>query len=138
MLGAGRKLLLVIDQFEQWLHARRGEEDSELIAALRQCDGEHVQAIVLVRDDFWLAVSRFLADLEVELIQGHNTAAGRSLRHAARHEGAHRVWSGPREFAGEWQGDHQGPARSSWTRRSPSWRRKGKSSRCGWHFSPRW
>ena len=74
VLGAGRKLLLVIDQFEQWLHARRGDEDSELIAALRQCDGEHVQAIVLVRDDFWLAVSRFLGDLEVELIQGHNTA----------------------------------------------------------------
>ncbi len=74
VLGAGRKLLLVIDQFEQWLHARRGDDDSELIAALRQCDGERVQAIVLVRDDFWLAVSRFLADLEVELIQGHNTA----------------------------------------------------------------
>jgi serine/threonine protein kinase/formylglycine-generating enzyme required for sulfatase activity len=86
ILRPGRKLLLVIDQFEQWLHARRGEEDSELVAALRQCDGEHSQAIVLVRDDFWLAVSRFLADLEVELIQGHNTALVDlfDARHAAK------------------------------------------------------
>ena len=65
---------------------RRGEEDSELVAALRQCDGEHLQAIVLVRDDFWLAVSRFLADLEVEQIQGHNTALVDlfDARHAAK------------------------------------------------------
>ena len=36
----------MIDQFEQWLFARRGEQNTELVAALRQCDGEHVQAIV--------------------------------------------------------------------------------------------
>ena len=71
---SGQKVLLVIDQFEQWLHAKRREEDTELVAALRQCDGEHLQAIVMVRDDFWLAVSRFMADLEVELLQGQNTA----------------------------------------------------------------
>ena len=35
---------MVLDQFEQWLHAKRGEENTELVAALRQCDGEHVQA----------------------------------------------------------------------------------------------
>jgi serine/threonine protein kinase/formylglycine-generating enzyme required for sulfatase activity/tetratricopeptide (TPR) repeat protein len=71
---SGQKVLLVIDQFEQWLHAKRGEENSELVAALRQCDGEHLQAIIMVRDDFWLAMSRFMADLEVELLQGQNTA----------------------------------------------------------------
>ena len=32
----------------------------ELVAALRQCDGEHVQAIVMVRDDFWMAATRFM------------------------------------------------------------------------------
>ena len=60
-------MLLVLDQFEQWLFARQGEENTELVAALRQCDGEHVQAIVLVRDDFWLAASRFMRDLEIDL-----------------------------------------------------------------------
>ena len=46
VLPPERKVLLVLDQFEQWLHAKRGEENTELVAALRHCDGEHVQAIV--------------------------------------------------------------------------------------------
>jgi serine/threonine protein kinase len=70
----GQKVLLVLDQFEQWLHAKRSEENTELVQALRQCDGGRLHCLVLVRDDFWLAVSRFLADLEIDLVQGHNTA----------------------------------------------------------------
>src|SRR5262249_47975643 len=69
-----RKVLLVLDQFEQWLHARRGEENAELVAALRHCDGEHVQAVVLVRDDFWLAASRFMRELDIRLLEGENSA----------------------------------------------------------------
>lgn len=68
-------MLLVIDQFEQWLHARGGEDAPELLTALRQCDGERVQALVLVRDDFWMAATRFLDGLEVRLAQGENAAA---------------------------------------------------------------
>lgn len=67
-----RKLLIVIDQFEQWLHGHQGGKEPELTAALRQCDGSRVQCIVLVRDDFWLALSRFMQELEVDLITGHN------------------------------------------------------------------
>jgi eukaryotic-like serine/threonine-protein kinase len=74
ILPPERKVLLVLDQFEQWLFARRGEENTELVAALRHCDGEHVQAIVLVRDDFWLAASRFMRDLEIRLVEGENSA----------------------------------------------------------------
>ena len=74
VLRSGQKVLLVLDQFEQWLHSKRGEEDTELVAALRQCDGEHLQAIVMVRDDFWLAVTRFMDELEIELLQGQNTS----------------------------------------------------------------
>jgi formylglycine-generating enzyme required for sulfatase activity len=73
-LPAGRKVLLVLDQFEQFLHAHGREGDTELVRALRQCDGVRVQALLLVRDDFWLAVTRFLAGLEIDLLQGHNTA----------------------------------------------------------------
>jgi len=39
VLPPGRKVFLVLDQFEQWLFARRGEENTELVAAIRQCDG---------------------------------------------------------------------------------------------------
>ena len=70
----GKKILIIVDQFEQWLHARRGEQDSELAQALRQCDGQHVQCLVLVRDDFWLALCRFMGDLHIELVQGQNIA----------------------------------------------------------------
>ena len=74
ILPPERKVLLVIDQFEQWLHSHRGEENTELVAALRHCDGEHIQAIVLVRDDFWLAASRFMKELEIRLLEGENSA----------------------------------------------------------------
>jgi hypothetical protein len=73
-LPAGKKVLIVLDQFEQWLHARKEETDTELVQALRQCDGARVQCLVLVRDDFWLAVSRFMHELEVRLVDGANSA----------------------------------------------------------------
>jgi serine/threonine protein kinase/formylglycine-generating enzyme required for sulfatase activity len=75
ILPTEHKVLLVLDQFEQWLFANRGEENPELVAALRHCDGEHVQAVVLVRDDFWMAATRFMRGLEIRLIEGENSAA---------------------------------------------------------------
>jgi formylglycine-generating enzyme required for sulfatase activity len=69
-----KKVLIVLDQFEQWLHAHVDQDNTELVKALRQCDGGRVQALVMVRDDFWLAVSRFARAMEVNLVPGHNTA----------------------------------------------------------------
>jgi formylglycine-generating enzyme required for sulfatase activity len=34
-----------------------------------------VQGLVLVRDDFWMAATRFMANLEISLVQGQNCAA---------------------------------------------------------------
>ncbi|MFK8110986.1 MAG: protein kinase [Rubripirellula sp.] len=73
-LPAGKKLLIVIDQFEQWLNAWDGERNSPMARALRQCDASRLQCIVLVRDDFWLAASRLMAEIEVDLVPGVNTA----------------------------------------------------------------
>jgi formylglycine-generating enzyme required for sulfatase activity/serine/threonine protein kinase len=70
----GKKVLIVVDQFEQWLHAKKEETNPELVQALRQCDGGRVQCVVMVRDDFWLAVSRFLRELEIRLVEGQNSA----------------------------------------------------------------
>jgi serine/threonine protein kinase/formylglycine-generating enzyme required for sulfatase activity len=70
----GKKVLIVLDQFEQWLHAKREEQNTQLVQALRQCDGGRLQCMLLVRDDFWLAVTRFFGELEIDLLQGHNTA----------------------------------------------------------------
>jgi serine/threonine protein kinase/formylglycine-generating enzyme required for sulfatase activity len=74
-IGNGRKVLIVIDQFEQWLHHNGKEVNSDLAQALRQCDGGRLQCLVMVRDDFWMAVTRFLGNLEIELVQGKNVAA---------------------------------------------------------------
>ncbi len=73
-IPVGKKVVIVLDQFEQWLHAKKEEENAELVQALRQCDGGRVQCIVMVRDDFWLSVSRFLRELEIRLLEGQNSA----------------------------------------------------------------
>ena len=69
------KLFLVLDQFEQWIQAHPNEPDAELVRALRQCDGRRVAALVVVRDDFWMAVTRFLREVDVPLVLGGNAAA---------------------------------------------------------------
>jgi serine/threonine protein kinase/formylglycine-generating enzyme required for sulfatase activity len=74
-LPQNTKLAIVIDQFEQWLHAKGQPQNTELVQALRQCDGRHVQCIVMVRDDFWMAVTRFMRELEVDLVERENSAA---------------------------------------------------------------
>jgi hypothetical protein len=67
-----RKLVLFIDQFEQWLQTHR-DPDSELVQALRQCDGGNLLAVVMVRDDFWLAASRFMRELDIRIQEGDNS-----------------------------------------------------------------
>src|SRR5262249_46376624 len=71
-LESGRKVLLVLDQFEQWLHAKRNEESTELVQALRHCDSGRVQCLVMVRDDFGMAATRFMRALEIRLVEGDN------------------------------------------------------------------
>ena len=63
----GRKVVLIIDQFEQWLHERPNLVRTQLALALRHCDGVGVQALLLVREDFWMMVTRFMEALEVPL-----------------------------------------------------------------------
>ena len=67
---SGQKVLIVLDQFEQWLSSRHN--DAELVQALRQCDGRHVQCLLIVRDDFWTGVSAFLQELEHPLVDRSN------------------------------------------------------------------
>jgi formylglycine-generating enzyme required for sulfatase activity len=58
-VSTGQKVVIVIDQFEQWLHSNPGIRQTELVDALMRCDGGRVQSIMLVRDDFWTATTRF-------------------------------------------------------------------------------
>ncbi|MGA2033480.1 MAG: SUMF1/EgtB/PvdO family nonheme iron enzyme, partial [Thermoguttaceae bacterium] len=82
----GKKVLIVLDQFEQWLHAKKEEQSTELVQALRQCDGGRVQCVAMVRDDFWMAATRFMRELEVRLVEAQNSVAVDlfPIRHAER------------------------------------------------------
>ena len=104
VLPPEQKVLLVLDQFEQWLHARRGEENTELVAALRQCDGEHLQAIVMVRDDFWMAATRFMRDLEIRVARRGELLGRRPLRLGPRPKGPDGVRPGIRQASREASG----------------------------------
>jgi eukaryotic-like serine/threonine-protein kinase len=72
LLPYGKKLLLVFDQFEQWLNDRTINTQQELVRALRHCDGERIRALILIRDDFWLPANRLIHELDVELNLGRN------------------------------------------------------------------
>jgi len=69
-----RRLVLVIDQLEQWLSGHEVLSESLLVRALRQCDGEFLKAVLLVRDDFALGTARLMNALEIPMRQGENTA----------------------------------------------------------------
>ncbi len=64
--------LLVLDQFEQYLANTPLSLQHELVQSLRQCDGSGLKAILLVRDDFWNAISQFMHLLESSLSDQRN------------------------------------------------------------------
>ena len=68
-----KKILVVVDQFEQRLSLADNYQHSQLARALRHCDGEHLQCLLLIRDDFWLALTRFADALEMDLLEGRNS-----------------------------------------------------------------
>lgn len=70
--SAAPKLVLILDQFEQWLHANPVDPQSPLIRGLRHCDGVRIQSVVVVREEFWVAASRFGTALDVQFHEGRN------------------------------------------------------------------
>lgn len=68
-------IVIVIDQFEQWLSASRNLAECELVQSIRQCDGDYVRCVLMIRDDFWMSATRFMSELEVKIIEGWNSAA---------------------------------------------------------------
>jgi hypothetical protein len=72
---AGQKVVLVLDQFEQWLHSHPQPGGTELVQAMQCCNGTSLQALLLVRDDFWMPLSRFTDELSISLREGENCAA---------------------------------------------------------------
>ena len=131
-IPAGKKVLIVLDQFEQWLHAKKEEENTELVQALRQCDGGRVQCIVMVRDDFWMAATRFMRELEVRLLEGQNSAAVDLFRLRPRPRKCWRHLGGPSANCPKMPGETSKDQKQFLNRPCPAWPRKARSSACGW------
>lgn len=74
VLPQGKKVVFVLDQFEQWLNAHGGESTNQLLDALHQCDGEHLQAIVCVREGFHATLMRFVQAMRFKLDEERNYA----------------------------------------------------------------
>lgn len=55
-----KKVLIILNQFEQFLHTWDEGQSSDLLEALRHCDGTRVQCVVTVRSDFFHSLSRFM------------------------------------------------------------------------------
>ncbi len=68
----GPKVVLIIDQFEQWLHSHPVESAQTLPSGLRQCDGGRLQAILMIRDDFYLAAARLMNEIDVPITTDQN------------------------------------------------------------------
>ena len=69
------KVLLVLDQFEQWLHVNLDLENSELVKALQLCDGDRVHCLLVVRDELWTSTTRFMKAGGFSLEDGINCTA---------------------------------------------------------------
>ena len=84
--SAGDKLILVIDQFEQYLHGKPEADYSTLVDALEACDGAKIQCLLLIRDDFFTPMKRFVERLGVRLDEDRNfqTVDTLTQQHARR------------------------------------------------------
>ena len=68
----GPKVVLIVDQFEQWLYSHRVDQEGDLVRALRQCDGKRLQAVLMIRDDFYLAAARLMNQIDVPIVTDQN------------------------------------------------------------------
>ncbi len=74
--NGGRKVVLCIDQFEQWLYGHAADlEQAPLTQALRHCDGVHLQCVLMVRDDFWMGISRLMQALDIPISENQNASS---------------------------------------------------------------
>ena len=78
-IESGRKVVVVIDQFELYLQATPVDEQNSLADALRHCDGSRTQCVVMVRGDYRIPVDRFFPTTEHPVGKRSKLPAHRSV-----------------------------------------------------------
>lgn len=71
-LDRAARVVIFVDQFEQWLDSNIAEPDCQMLRALRQCDGLQIQLVLMVRDDFFLSVSRLMEQIDTPILLRQN------------------------------------------------------------------
>tara|TARA_R110002049_G_scaffold309101_1_gene516877 strand:- start:15646 stop:18687 length:3042 start_codon:yes stop_codon:yes gene_type:complete len=71
-LARESKVLLVLDQFEQWMHGKDASKPHVLTEALQRCDASKLQCILLTRDDFRIAADRVFQHTDHRFVLGRN------------------------------------------------------------------
>ena len=90
-----RKVVLLFDQFDSWAGSATASQWAELAAALRHCDGESLQALLIVRDDFWTSATEFMRLVECGVEQWKNA---RSIELFDRHHARRLLEAAGRSF----------------------------------------
>ena len=72
-----QKTVIILDQFEQLLTGEGESRRRELVHAMRQADGQRLQFVFVVRDEFWSSLSQLMRDLDAPLRDGKNGMAFR-------------------------------------------------------------
>ncbi len=86
-LAPGQKVVIVLDQFEQWLHANRKDmRSTPLVDALGKVNGVQVKCLLMVRDEFVSAISNLFRELGVNMI---NHGPRENARPVALFDSAH-------------------------------------------------
>lgn len=60
--NSSSKLLIVLDQFEQWLSVHGGQSNSTLGKAFQHCDGDRLQVVLIFRSDLTGEAERFMRE----------------------------------------------------------------------------
>ena len=74
LIPRGMKLLLVLDQFEQWFSIDSADKNC-WTDMLRHCDGQRLSTLLMIRDEFWMQTTRLMREIEVPMVEGVNAGS---------------------------------------------------------------
>ncbi len=66
------RTLIILDQFEQWIHRHPSFESAQLVQAFRHCDESNLNCMLLIRDEYWISTSRLFEQLGIDLREREN------------------------------------------------------------------
>jgi serine/threonine protein kinase len=67
-----RKIVLILDHFDTWARSASPVQLQDCADALRQCDGENLQALIIIRDEYWTQTVEFMHRVACSVEQWKN------------------------------------------------------------------